>query len=1181
MTQLPDAAGLPANVTPAQLQAIMLYLSQNQVQIPVNPGDPAPSSGPGGPLPLIGPGVPPQPASGNNTPPPTPRTPANRKSRLGTVGSAAAQTPSSKLAQLTLEGKNVISFTRASPSSSNRKSRSRTKTTQPKAPLPTGHDPALTYEEPMAVDDKLLPGQACDSVNASRPDDQEHSDPFEGFPEIVTVPLKPAAADTNADTELSTAPETSATAGATVSAVANNPADEDMQIEPTMKRRINTRRTRARFKSTPTIYVSAIEIFRDVKSVRVPCPGSQPLAPGPALIGLRGRDAPRAWPPRRGNVARAPGRVGGVPRAVAAAAAYRSRRGNAWRVGIEKGMGGGREWNKRGRSGRGVQWTSKAEVPIAIARHVVPRDRKCCSSGPCGDRTEPPRHLIAVLNGLGKVPQEDDVIYSQASSSTFASRPESEAFEGDDATAGSPGRPAGPVIRRIRNALLILNHHHIAHLVAPNPSRHPTPIFYPIHPLEKAAAALYQARNAQDDEKRRIPDQQPGGRGGGPRHIAFIYISFGHFALVTTRDGGSSSTCRDPDALGRALATFPRGGGHARGASRPRSPIRAGPGASGWLPGHGTRADLTSRKITIRATPTRAHVSSKKKGGKKSPSPEDKQPSPAPAPSHVDAGPSGTAHVSEVTEAPKVDEDAVRTLEIGITFDSASLFRGVREEASDVGSSIRDKTKRSTRSRFIDDEAEEGSVGQGGSGEGDDLEDFIVPDNVVEYDDDAPGLPDDGDKDGSDAGDNEDDDDDKPLALKRESDIEIVEKVDKGKGRAVPLPTSLLSSTVATSAASASTSAGASGGPSQDTNSTKFSGATTDNAGSASNAAESSGGLATSGSKRSSKEPAWASLKSVTTLYPGSMSVDASANVCPRLQVNGTPFTYASHNYELFQSINFAAGVKPVPADCAFISDFSPDGYGNPNVDLVAAAETNIHRNNLIVGLMLRRQGCFINDATVDPAEIIAVQVSPAGSTLRYKSVLADTRAPAVSITPGVVRVWSLDTPTNNAHPVRFLAMTPLEALVDRFIGSQCMNFGQRELTVITVNNAIRFATVPAFGRPTHPVAATSSTLSSSMRRNNAGPSMRRSVNFEPTTNDPIAVLDARHAKLPDDVGLWTTVLPRFEGPLPDNAVAFVAHTTSMWVGTRSTTSPSGMTYNVQHNLVFVVIIGELPAGYV
>uniref|UniRef100_D8PWB1 Uncharacterized protein n=1 Tax=Schizophyllum commune (strain H4-8 / FGSC 9210) TaxID=578458 RepID=D8PWB1_SCHCM len=44
---------------------------------------------------------------------------------------------------------------------------------------------------------------------------------------------------------------------------------------------------------------------------------------------------------------------------------------------------------------------------------------------------------------------------------------------------------------------------------------------------------------------------------------------------------------------------FPRRGGHAWGASRPRSPIWAGPGACGWLPGRGNRAVLTSRKITI------------------------------------------------------------------------------------------------------------------------------------------------------------------------------------------------------------------------------------------------------------------------------------------------------------------------------------------------------------------------------------------------------------------------------------------------------------------------------------------------------------------------------------------------------------------------------------------------------
>ncbi|KAL1671994.1 hypothetical protein EV122DRAFT_284403 [Schizophyllum commune] len=910
----------------------MSYLAQNQIHIPgsgaqpstspssstlsslsslsdlssnsVSPGGPSPLSGSGVPVVLTGPGVAPHatmedtgtgaaigtpsrlktppPILRTSTPPPTPRTPANRRSKLRSAATSAPQTPSSKLAQLTLDGK------KASPSSSSRKSRSRTNAAQAKGPLPTGFDPALTFEEPMAVDEKPLPGQPSASVSASAPDDQESSDPFEGFPEIVTVPPKPS--DTNA------AADTSANAESSVAAGANDPADTDMQIDtpsrirssryrPTTKRWINTRRTHPDSDSSP--------------------------------------------PP---SVKRSP--------------------------------------------------------------------------------------------------------------------------------------------------------------------------------------------------KKKVRVQSP------------------------------------------------------------------------------------------RRSPTRASVSSKKKkSSKKSPTSADEQPSPVPT-SSADPGPSEATLVPEDTEVPKVDEDAVRTLEswleqvkqgralaeIGITFNNnASSSPVVNEEASNRHPSLHDEAARPPRSRFIDDEADESSPGQDGADEGEDLDGFIVPDNVVEYDGDAPALPDDDDNDAGEDGDNDrdnDDDDDKPLTLRRlhrrssvstqnhdqhnDSDVEIVDKVDKGKGRAVPIPTSFSSKSISPSAAAASLSVGASGSTSRSNgNSTRSSGVTTDNAVGASSAPASSGNVAGSGSQSASKEPAWASLKSVTTLYPGSMAADASAKACPRLQLDGQLFTYASHNYELFQSINFADGVKPVPGGCAFVSDFSPDGYGNPNVDLVAAAETNIHRKNLIFGMLLRRQGCFINDATIDPAEIIAVQVSPAGSTLRYKTVLADTRAPAVSITPGVVRIWSLDTPTNNAHPVRFLAMTPLEALVDRFIGCQCMTFGQRELTVITLNNAIRFATVPAFGRPAHPVGPSSSSLSSSMRRNNAGPSMRRSVNFEPTTNDPIAVLDARRTKLPDDIGLWTTVLPRFEGPLPDNAVAFVAHTTSMWVGTRSTTAPSGMTYNVQHNLVFVVIIGELPAGYV
>ncbi|KAL1671617.1 hypothetical protein EV122DRAFT_256390 [Schizophyllum commune] len=815
MTQLPDNAGLPANVTPDQLQAIMLYLAQNQIRVPnvagapsptsssatlsslssisdsssnsAGPGDPSLSSGPGGPVPLAGPGVPPPAAGGDTSPPPTPRTPANRKSRLGAIAQSAPQTPSSKLAQLTLEGNK------------------------------------LTFEETTPTDGGALLEQQTSSANGpSAPDNQSESDPYEGFPEIVTAPPKPV------------------------------PAEDGMEVD------------------------------------------------------------------------------------------------------------------------------SESSPPPSVKRS----------------------------------------------------------------------------------------------------------------PKKKA---------------------------------------------------------------------------------RVQSPRRS---------------------------PPRARASSKKKSGKKSSKSVEKQSSTAPATSSGDAGPSPAVDTSEDIDMRDVDEDAVRTLEtwlaqvkqgrplaeLGIAFTNANASHtadadvnkrnpSIHEEPSETAPSqfVDNDTTETAASHFIDDEAEECDPGQDDADDEGNLGGFIVPDNVVEYDGEAPALPDD-----------DDDDDDRGRPLTRlhrrssvstkgrssgnDSEVEIVDKVDKGKGRAVPLPASFLARSVAGSTASAAVDSDAPKPPVvSDASSATLLGVATDSARGTSGVAGGSKTVAASGSK----EPAWKAIKGTTTFYPGSMAVNASANVCPRLTLDDHLFSYASYQSDLLTSISFAVGVKPVPGDCAFISDFSSDGYGNPNIDVVAAAETNIHRNspefrNLILGLMLRRQGCFINDATVDPAEIMAVQVSPAGSTLRYKSVLADTRAPAVSITPGVVRTWSLDAPTTGPNPVCFLTMTPMEGLVDRLVGSQCMIFGQRELVCTTVNNAIRFATVPTFGRPAPPVSASASKMSSSMRRNAAGSSMRRSVNFEPTTNDPVPVLDARHTKLPDDIGLWTTVLPRFEGPLPDNAVAFVAHTTSMW-----------------HNLVFVVIIGDLPTGYV
>ena len=55
----------------------------------------------------------------------------------------------------------------------------------------------------------------------------------------------------------------------------------------------------------------------------------------------------------------------------------------------------------------------------------------------------------------------------------------------------------------------------------------------------------------------------------------------------------------------------------------------------------------------------------------------------------------------------------------------------------------------------------------------------------------------------------------------------------------------------------------------------------------------------------------------------------------------------------------------------------------------------------------------------------------------------------------------------------------------------------------------------------------------------------------------------------------WPYVLPRLEEPYPRNAVALVAHTTTVWVGT----STGLQQHNLQQNLMYVVVVGVLPPG--
>ncbi|KAI4518459.1 hypothetical protein K525DRAFT_172546, partial [Schizophyllum commune Loenen D] len=518
---------------------------------------------------------------------------------------------------------------------------------------------------------------------------------------------------------------------------------------------------------------------------------------------------------------------------------------------------------------------------------------------------------------------------------------------------------------------------------------------------------------------------------------------------------------------------------------------------------------------------------------KRSPKKKARVASPTPQPaSSVPTGAVETAvpaHEGSVEQPSKVNSMEIQILE-------ALLARARQGEKIRYVASLGSVLNKSVSRDFVDDEAEERSAGDDDDEEEeeDDLHGFVVPDDVVEYDADAPALP--------------DDDDDIPLSRDRPhvrrlstspfvSCANAFKSVDKGKRRADPEP---------------------SPPPSRDAHPDDLA---------------------------SGLDGVRALTNIDRGLYPGSSPVDSRASVCPPIVLDdaSTIFSWTPHRNEFLDAIDFCSDAKPVPGDCALtLSDFNDDGWSMPSIEVVAAAETHVHVSNLKKGLKFRRAGPFINEATIDPSEIVAAQVSGPGSTLRYKFICKDTRAPAVSITPCIIRYTRLDAPSNGNPPLRYISVSPFDGLFDRMVGLECMKFGQREMQCVSFNNAIRIATVPAFERPLPTPSSSKAKTSSSIRRgNNSGQTSRRASNFEPSTNDSVAVYDARAVKLPMDISTWTSALPLLDGPIPKDAVAFVAHTTNMWVGTRSKTAPTATTHNVQHNIIFVVVIGALPHGFV
>ncbi|KAI4517961.1 hypothetical protein K525DRAFT_273109 [Schizophyllum commune Loenen D] len=735
------------------------------------------------------------------------------------------------------------------------------------------------------------------------------------------------------------------------------------------------------------------------------------------------------------------------------------------------------------------------------------------------------------------------VIYSETIASSIACRPAPEAIERDDEGGRRSDRNSGPAIRRVPSRVFLTPTTTSSRSTSPSPPVHHFPPF-PLLPFtSKSRTRSVQRHEYRDDNKGLMtPHSRAFAEGDAADTARVLPLR----VVLPARVSDRQRTEPSPPPVQRSPKKN----------ARPASPIndkKSSPSARG-----------SPKKKARIASPFESP-------------PQAKKTALDPLQQWLDAAPPGIPRstlMKMMTSSPSKG---------GVASDPFIDDEAMDEDGTDDARDVQ-------HIDAVEDEEDDS---------GSDLGGFIQRDDVIEYDSDAPALPDDEDAESAveevtprrrriykRAESHEEDTD--------ESEIEIVpinskakvqqpsrlaaapqststSKADKGKGRAVS-PAAQGAASAASEARSRTTSKADKG---------KGRAASPRIASGSGSARPSSHAAARVSTPNPDDHlPEWKKLTLALQrvsrgLHVGSTAVDIRARVLDKLVIDPTDadaiFTWDSVPSANLAGIRYYDGIALVPANCEMVCKKIQDGLPYPTFDsLVDPGYVNI--DNLMTGVKFVRLGPYINDSIVNPSDVIAVDVTGSSTTSRFRLVLKDTRAPAVSITPGVIRWWKLDTPSLGVRPVFFVNLSPIDGHFERVVAFLCMVFGTPVLHSQMYRNAIRFATLPAFDRPSTTPARK---VSKSLRASSSGTAQARSFPFEPTTTDGVNAYDARTVELPADMSTWPYVLPRLEEPYPRNAVAFVVHTTTVWVATSSGED----VYNLQQNLMYVVVVGVLPPG--
>ncbi|TRM56314.1 hypothetical protein BD626DRAFT_575838 [Schizophyllum amplum] len=304
--------------------------------------------------------------------------------------------------------------------------------------------------------------------------------------------------------------------------------------------------------------------------------------------------------------------------------------------------------------------------------------------------------------------------------------------------------------------------------------------------------------------------------------------------------------------------------------------------------------------------------------------------------------------------------------------------------------------------------------------------------------------------------------------------------------------------------------------------------------------------------------------------YPGTVAVALPAMVRKPLicERGEAAFDWEPYAESVLVPGGFYAPMYRLPVACGFDDVYDGirgiEGWDDPFLGEIMSVMDESRARRFAELLMFEQHGPFINEAAIDPSAVVALETYMGSGVFRLSH--KDTRLPAISVSFAVVRSSCLDEMLPDG--IRYMYASLFQGLRERQICLECTVFGARVLRACMRDNALKFATMA------NPDA--DDAVAGSEHKPWAFSADTKLPPFEPQAGQSVPVFDARHNwHLFKDPSYWPAQCPQMKGPIPNDSVAIIVHTTTMTFGR----AHEEREHDVHHNVMFVVVYADGPVA--